>query len=204
MIRKTWSPQITKFWTWKKESRPGHKNVLIVQDDFTNWTQSFPMKTKETSETMYLQRCLSPSQKSKIIHTHTFQRVCKSISSFTNGITTQAPIIAQKRRSGRKRSPQSQRRKQLSQLCKVDYQKNEERLRSEIQISTCTICTARWPMTRQHSRWDVTRSLTNHQFVFCNIDSVHPNYRERQVKSTIVHSGLIFHVREKETQESWW
>ena len=75
IIRKTWSPQITKFWTWNKTtSRPGHKNVLIVQDDFTNWTQSFPMKTKETSETMYLQRCLSPSQKSKIIHTHTIPK----------------------------------------------------------------------------------------------------------------------------------
>ena len=33
-------------------SRGGHKNALVVQDNFTDWTQSYPMKTKETSETM--------------------------------------------------------------------------------------------------------------------------------------------------------
>ena len=36
----------------ENESRGGHNDALIVQDDCTNWIQSFPMKTKETSETI--------------------------------------------------------------------------------------------------------------------------------------------------------
>ena len=32
------------------ESRCGHKNDLTVQNDFTNWIQNYPMKTKDTSE----------------------------------------------------------------------------------------------------------------------------------------------------------
>ena len=36
----------------ENESRCGHKNAVIVQDDFTNSIQSYPMETKETSETM--------------------------------------------------------------------------------------------------------------------------------------------------------
>ena len=34
------------------ESRSGHKNDPVAQDCFTNWTHSYQMKTKETSETM--------------------------------------------------------------------------------------------------------------------------------------------------------
>ena len=37
----------------ENESRCGHKrNAPIVQDDFTNWIQRYPMKTKESSEIM--------------------------------------------------------------------------------------------------------------------------------------------------------
>ena len=46
----------------------------IVQDELTNWLQSSPMKTKETSETMScLQRVLSPSQKRETILTDNSQ-----------------------------------------------------------------------------------------------------------------------------------
>ena len=36
----------------ENEARCGHKNAVFVQDDFTKWIQSFPMKTNDTSETM--------------------------------------------------------------------------------------------------------------------------------------------------------
>ena len=39
------------------ESRCGHRNALIVQDDFTNSIQSYPTKTNETSETMLCYKC---------------------------------------------------------------------------------------------------------------------------------------------------
>ena len=39
-------------FTVENESRGGHKNSLIVQDEFANRIQGYPMKTKDTSETM--------------------------------------------------------------------------------------------------------------------------------------------------------
>ena len=36
----------------ENESRCGHKNAPTVRDDFTNWIQSYPMKTKETMDTL--------------------------------------------------------------------------------------------------------------------------------------------------------
>ena len=51
-------------------SRCGHKNAVIVQDDFTNWIQSYPMKTEETSYAMSsLQRFHPLSQKPERIYT---------------------------------------------------------------------------------------------------------------------------------------
>ena len=48
-----------------------HNNAVIVQDDFTKWIQSYPMKTRDTSETMsFSQRSLPPWQKPDIIYTH--------------------------------------------------------------------------------------------------------------------------------------
>ena len=42
-----------KFLEVENESRCGHKkNATVVQDNFTNWMQRYPMKTKDTSETM--------------------------------------------------------------------------------------------------------------------------------------------------------
>ena len=58
----------------ENESRCGHKNGLIVQDDFTKWIQSYPMKTKETSETMLcLQIFLPPSQKQERVYIENFK-----------------------------------------------------------------------------------------------------------------------------------
>ena len=36
----------------ENEWRCGHKNATIEQDDFTNWIQSYPMKTEDSSETV--------------------------------------------------------------------------------------------------------------------------------------------------------
>ena len=88
----------------EKELRCGHKDALIVQDDLMNWIQSYPMKTKETSETMsYLQRFLHPQQKREILYTDSskeFIEACQDIQwnhdtstprrSETNGVAGRA------------------------------------------------------------------------------------------------------------------
>ena len=51
----------------------------------------------------------------------------------------------------------------LSHQCKADYQKNGETVRLNV-IVTCATCTTRWSMARLHSRKDIVRSLTGHQF----------------------------------------
>ena len=151
IIRKTWSPQITKFWTWKKRIETRTQECFDRARWFHELDSEFSDEDKRNiGNNVFTKMSFSVTEVENNSHT-LFQRVYKSISSFTNGITTQAPLIAQKRRSGRKRSPQSQRRKQLLQLCKVDYQKNEERLRSEILIVLAQFA-------RQDDRWqDSTR-----------------------------------------------
>ena len=67
----------------EKESRCGHKDALIVQDDLMSWIQSYPMKTKDTSETMScLQGFLPPPQKLEILYTDSskeFIEACQDI-----------------------------------------------------------------------------------------------------------------------------
>ena len=64
------------------ESGCGHENVLIVQEDFTNWFQIHPMKTEETSETMSCLQRLLPSQKLERIYTENskeYKRACQDL-----------------------------------------------------------------------------------------------------------------------------
>ena len=66
----TWSRQITTLLNVENESRCGRKDALIVQDELTNWIQSYPMKIKKTSETMScLQGFTPPSRKPEVSHT---------------------------------------------------------------------------------------------------------------------------------------
>ena len=54
----------------ERESRCGHRNGFIVQDEHTNWIQGHPIESKETSETKAcLRKLLSLSQKPGIIFT---------------------------------------------------------------------------------------------------------------------------------------
>ena len=86
------------------QEKSGHKNALIVQVVFMNWIQSYPMKTKETSETMScLERFFSLSQKPKRIDTDNskeFIKACQDLQwnrdtstthrSETNGVAKRA------------------------------------------------------------------------------------------------------------------
>ena len=54
----------------RNESRCGQRNALIVQNEFTNWIQSDPMETKDTSESMScLRRFLAPLRRPEHIYT---------------------------------------------------------------------------------------------------------------------------------------
>ena len=81
----------------ENESRGGHKNALIVQDDFTNWIHSFPMKTKDTSENnvVFTEVSTSVTEAGKNLHRER-QRVFQILprfgmeSSETNGVAERA------------------------------------------------------------------------------------------------------------------
>ena len=76
----------------EKESRCGHKDALIVQDDFTNWIQSYPMKTKVTSETMScLQRFLRPPQKPEILYTDSSKEFIEACQDIPGNHDTSTP-----------------------------------------------------------------------------------------------------------------
>ena len=141
----TWSRQITKFRTWKT-GWDVDTNAVILQDDFANWIQSYPMETKETSETMScLQNFLFPSQKPERIYTHTqFQRVFLKPVKIDNGIITQAPLVPQKRREWQKEPFVQWKKEQRSHQCKVDCQKKGVTVRWNA-IVTYATCTIKWP-----------------------------------------------------------
>ena len=91
----------------ENESRCGHRNALIVQDDFTNWIQSYLMKkTKGTSETMScLQRFHLPSKKLELLYTDS-----KELIRFTMESRHKHPSSFRNERSGTFCRPQSESR----------------------------------------------------------------------------------------------
>ena len=63
------------------ESRNNHRYAIVVQDLATQWTQSYPCKTKTSQETeRSLQKFLEPNRKPKVIYTDNsleFGKVCE-------------------------------------------------------------------------------------------------------------------------------
>ena len=86
------------------ESRNNHRYAIVVQDLATQWTQSYPSKTKTSQETLRsLQKFLEPDRKPKVIYTDNsleFGKACEDLSwnhctstphrSETNGIAERA------------------------------------------------------------------------------------------------------------------
>ena len=86
------------------ESRINRRYALVVQDLATQWTQSYPCKTKTSQETQRsFQKFLDPDRKRKVIYTDNsleFGKACKDLSwnhcastphrSETNGIAERA------------------------------------------------------------------------------------------------------------------
>ena len=86
------------------ESRNNHRYAVVVQDLATQWTQSYPCKTKTSQETQRsLQKFLEPDRKPKVIYTDNsleFGKACEDLSwnhctstphkSETNGIAERA------------------------------------------------------------------------------------------------------------------
>ena len=79
-----------------------------------------------------------------------------------NGIMAQAPLIASTNGVAEIALRRVKKEQPLHE-CKVDYQKNRGTVQWSA-IVTCATCTTIWPMARQHSRKDMTRNLTDHQF----------------------------------------
>ena len=87
---------------------------------FTNWIQSFLMKTKDTSELLScLQRFLHLSPKPDTIHTQ-FQPFCKLVEIYK----TQALLIAQKRTAWLEGKSADRKEGPPPHQCNVDHQKN--------------------------------------------------------------------------------
>ena len=92
------------------ESRCRHKNALIVQDDCSNWIQSYPMKTNETSETISrLQRFISPTQKLGRIYTDNSKEFRQDRQDLQQNQDTSTPHRSETK-GVRKSRPQSARR----------------------------------------------------------------------------------------------
>ena len=86
------------------ESRNNHRYAVVVQDLATQWTQSYPCKTKTSQEKQrILQKFLEPDGKPKVIYTDNsleFGKACEDLSwdhctstphrSETNGIAERA------------------------------------------------------------------------------------------------------------------
>ena len=86
------------------ESRNNHRYAVVVQDLATQWIQSYPCKTKTSTETQRsLQKFLEPNRKPKVIYTDNsleFGKACEDLSwnhctstphrSETNGIAERA------------------------------------------------------------------------------------------------------------------
>ena len=82
------------------ESRDNHRNAVVVQDLATQWSQSYPCKTKFSHETeQSLLKLLESSHRPKVVytdHSMTFGRACEVLAwnhctstphrSETNGI----------------------------------------------------------------------------------------------------------------------
>ena len=74
------------------ESRNNHRYVVVVQDLATQWTQSYPCKTKTSQETdKSLRKFLGPSEKPKVIYTDGSLAFGKSCEDFSWNHRTSTP-----------------------------------------------------------------------------------------------------------------
>ena len=113
------------------ESRCGHKNASIVQDEFPNWVQGYPM-TKDTSKRIArLQRFLVLFSEAREIISDKSKKLIQACQDLQWNHDTSTPSSLRNKRSGRDGRSQSERR----DCCR-----------------TCTkwtqFFTTRWPITR--------------------------------------------------------
>ena len=111
---------------------------------------------------MFVQRFLL-RHRSKKEFTRTSKRGYESLSRFIMESWRKHPLIAQKRTEWQKVPSAEWQEEQPSHECKVDYQKNGGTVRWIASVS-CATCTTKRPMARQHSRKEMVKFLTDHQF----------------------------------------
>ena len=158
-------------------------NALIVQDDFTSWVQSYSTKNERHIGNQFVFTKISSFVTHAGNNSHWQVKSVLKFVKIHGGTMTQALQTAQKR-TEKEPSAESKKEEQ-SHSYKADYKKNGGTVRWYA-VVTCVSCTTKWQTAAgQHPRKDLVRNLTDHQSLR-NIGSVHPNYRERQVKSTTV------------------
>ena len=93
------------------ESRCGHRNALIVQDEFPNRIQGCPMKAKDTSERIvHLQRFLALFSESGDNFSDQSRKLIQACQDLQWNHDTNTPSSLRNNRSGRNGRPQSERR----------------------------------------------------------------------------------------------
>ena len=154
------------FQNVENESRCGRKNSLIMQDDFTNlefrvirWKQQKHRKLYRVYEDFFLHQ-RSWKEFTQTMSEDLFE-ACQDLQwnhdtsnphrPETNGVAERADRTVKWNKE------------QLLHLCKVDCQKNGGIVRWNA-VVPCATCMIKLPMARLHSRRDMARKMTHHQF----------------------------------------
>ena len=99
-----------KILIMRNESRCGHGNALIAQDEYTCRIRGYPMKRKDTSETTTcLQMCLPPSEKPGRTFTNTSKEFVKTCQDYQWNHDTSTSRRSESNGRGRKRVQKSER-----------------------------------------------------------------------------------------------
>ena len=105
----------------ESESRCGHRNAPIVQDEYTNWIQNYPMKTKRNIRNCVVFAVIPSVVTEAGKH---LQRQFEKYVDMHNRVMTQVYLIAQKRTEWHKGPSVERKEEQLSHWCNVTYLKN--------------------------------------------------------------------------------
>ena len=158
----------------ENESKRGHKNALIVQDDFTNWIQSFPMKTKGYigNNVAFKEIDCSVTEAGHNLHRQ-FQSIYLRLSSLQWSHDASISHRSEPNGVAERAVRRVQEGAAIVFVHKADYQKNGGTVRWNA-VVTCATCTTLWPMSRQHSTRDLARHLRDHQFLLEHLGDYFP------------------------------
>ena len=132
------------------ESRCGHKNAPIEHDEFPNWIQGCPMKTKDSSERIVrLQRFTALFSESRDKFAGKSKKLIQACQDLQWNHDTRTPSSLRNKRSDRNGRPQSDRRDRCRTCTKWTH-----------------FFTTRWPIARHLIKNVMGKNLTDRSFLF--------------------------------------